>query len=136
MLTSAELMIMQKGNIAFGAHTITHKVLSEIGRESVWQEINDSKSALERLLNEEVKYFAYPVGKKRDFTDDTMKMVEEAGYVAAFSTENGCINNKSNIFALNRLGMRDYPLFVFKVRVSGIFENRWLSVLRKIAGLT
>jgi peptidoglycan/xylan/chitin deacetylase (PgdA/CDA1 family) len=126
---------MQKGNIVFGAHTITHKILSEVDRETALSEISGSKSALEEILREKVKYFAYPKGKRRDFTEATMEMVNEAGYVAAFSTENGRISHNSNVFALNRIGMRDYPLFVFKVRVSGIFENRCLHMLRRFIGL-
>jgi len=137
MLSKDEINIMQKGNIIFGAHTVTHKILSEVDRQTALSEINDSKFMLEEILQERVKYFAYPKGKKRDFTDETVQMVKEAGYVAAFSTENGnVIYSNSNIFALNRIGIRNYPLFVFKVRVSGIFESKWFYLLRRYANLT
>ena len=64
-------------------------------------------------------------------------MVRDTGYEAAFSTENGCItNNTKNFFTLNRLGMRNYPLFVFKVRVSGIFESRLFIRFREYVRLT
>jgi peptidoglycan/xylan/chitin deacetylase (PgdA/CDA1 family) len=132
MLNTDEIILMQKeGNITFGAHSVTHKALSELDRNAVLLQIKGSKSALEKILQEEVKYFAYPYGKKVDFTYESMQIVKEAGYVAAFSTENGRITKDSNIFALNRLGIRNFPLFVFKVRVSGFFENNWFYFFRK-----
>ncbi len=135
-LSKDEIITMQKDNITFGAHTMTHRVLLELDKRDAFLEINDSKSVLEKILNEKVKYFAYPYGKKgRDFTDKSMQIVKEAGYNAAFSTENGYINSKNNLFALNRIGMRNFPLFVFKGRVSGIFENRWFHILRRLVGI-
>lgn len=132
-LSKGEIVIMRKGNITFGAHTITHKPLSEVDRETAFLEIHGSKAALEDILQEDVKYFAYPYGKRgRDFTDDSMRIVKEAGYSAAFSTDNGCINRDGALFALNRIGMRDFPLFVFKSRISAIFDNKWFYILRSL----
>lgn len=131
-LSKEEIKTMRKSNITFGAHTVTHKVLAELDRESVVIEVNRSKSALEEILQEEIKYFAYPYGKfGRDFTEESMQIVKEGSYHAAFATDNGFITNKSNLFSLNRIGMRNFPLFVFKARLSGIFENRCFYILRK-----
>lgn len=131
-LSSDEIKAVQKGHITFGAHTITHKALAALDRESAFLEVSGSKSYLEQILQEEVKYFAYPYGKRgRDFTDETMQIVKDAGYKAAFATDNGFINGASNLFALNRIGVRNFPLFVFKCRISGIFENRLFYWLRR-----
>lgn len=135
-MSKDDIMIMQKDNITFGAHTISHRVLSELDRGSAFLEISGSKSALEEIVQTKIKYFAYPYGQRgRDFTEESIQMVEDAGYIAAFSTDNGYIDNNSNPFALNRIGIRNIPLFVFKTRVSGIFENKWFRVLRKCVGL-
>jgi len=131
-LNEKEIKEMQKDNIIFGAHAVTHRVLSELDREAVSIEINDSKSTLERILQQEVKYFAYPYGKRgRDFTDDTIQIVKSAGFKAAFATDNGFITNKSDLYVLNRIGVRNFPLFVLKARLSGIFENKWIYKLRE-----
>lgn len=136
MLTKEEIAAMHKDKITFGGHTVTHKVLSGLNREAATSEISGSKSALEQILKENVKYFAYPYGKKgRDFTNETMQIVKECGFTAAFSTKNGCIDSNSNYFALNRIGIRNVPLFVFKSRLSGIFENKFITLLRVILGL-
>lgn len=136
MLTKEEIAAMHKDKITFGGHTVTHKVLSGLNREAATAEISGSKSALEQILKENVKYFAYPYGKKgRDFTNETMQIVKECGFTAAFSTKNGCIDSNGNYFALNRIGIRNVPLFVFKSRLSGIFENKFITLLRVILGL-
>lgn len=132
-MSKDEIEIMQKDNITFGAHTITHKILSGLDRNDAFIEISGSKSELEEIFQKKVKYFAYPFGKRgRDFTDESIQIVKEVGYRAAFATDNGCITKESNLFALNRIGMRNFPLFVFKARVSGIFENKWQYLLRRI----
>lgn len=137
MLNSNDILIMLNDKITFGAHTLNHKILSEIDHETAWVEISNSKFMLEEILQKKVKYFAYPKGKKKDFSEAIIQMVGDTGYEAAFSTENGCItNNTNNFFTLNRLGMRNYPLFVFKVRVSGIFESRLFIRFREYVRLT
>lgn len=134
-LSVNEIINMQINNITIGAHTIMHKILSEVDKDTALLEIRGSKITLERILQTEVNYFAYPYGKRgQDFNNETMQMVEKSGYIAAFSTNNGCITNNSNIFALERIGVRDFPMFVFKARISGIFENKWIHILWKYLG--
>jgi len=132
-LSKNEIVEMRNDIIGFGAHTVTHRVLAKLDRQSAVGEITDSMSDLEKILQEKIKYFAYPYGLRgRDFTDESMQIVKEAGFAAAFSTNNGYINSSCDIYALKRIGMRDFPLFVFKARLSGIFENKCLYKLRSI----
>ncbi|RJQ18388.1 MAG: polysaccharide deacetylase family protein [Nitrospiraceae bacterium] len=132
-LTEDEIKTMHRNDIIFGAHTVSHISLSKVDYETAVSEVKDSKLKLEKILQHEVEYFAYPYGKRgQDFTHEAISIVRKAGLTAAFSTNNGCISRKSDLFALERIGIRDFPMFVFKVRVSGIFENRWLSALRKL----
>jgi peptidoglycan/xylan/chitin deacetylase (PgdA/CDA1 family) len=135
-LTREQIEIMQKSIVSFGSHTITHPVLSEIDEADARREIVQSKSDLESILGSPVEHFAYPKGKKRDFNHCHATMVRDAGYAAAFTTENGCIQRGDDPFALRRIGIRDVPLFVFKVRLSGIFESSWLLRLRAMLRLT
>jgi len=64
----------------FGSHTRTHPRLVAVSRERAWDEIRGSKEDLENLLQVEVDTFCYPYG---DYNDDVVKMVSEAGYLAA-----------------------------------------------------
>ncbi len=135
-LNTAEIQEMKKGNISFGSHTATHRILSEINPEIARQEIINSKAELESLLDEKILYFAYPKGKSRHLNDFIKQQVKTAGYMAAFTTENGSIENGSDLFALKRIGIRDCPMFVFKTRLSGIFESKWVYFIRTVLKMT
>ena len=136
MLNSREIEIMKRDNIDFGSHTVTHKILTEIDLETASIEINDSKKELEYILKEKVDFFAYPKGKRKHFDNQLKRRVKKAGYRAAFSTENGEICSSEDLFELKRIGMRNYPLFVFRVRLSGLLEYRPVYFIRKCFGLT
>lgn len=132
-LDKDDIGVMQKNNITFGAHTVNHRVLAELNAEEAAEEIKGSKDALEDILGEDVRFFAYPYGKKgRDFMDESMGIVGDSGFLAAFATDNGFITGESDIFALKRIGMRNFPLFVLKARMSGIFENSLICSLRRL----
>lgn len=135
-LSMEDIKVMHNNNITFGAHTVTHKVLASLDRQTAVHEINESKALLEEILHEGIKYFAYPYGKNgRDFTDESMQIVRDAGFTAAFATDNGFIDNSSDFFALKRIGVRNIPLYVFKGRISGIFENKFIHLLRRLVGI-
>lgn len=131
MLNLEEIKIMERDGIDFGSHTVNHRMLSSLDSTSANDEICRSKTELEALLKKEMRYFAYPYGKKRHFTEETKALVKKAGYKAAFTTENQEINMLSDQFELGRFCIQDYPLYAFKTRLSGIFEIKYVFAIRK-----
>lgn len=131
MLNLEEINIMEKDGIGFGSHTVTHRMLSNLDSNTANDEICRSKSELENLLKKEMCYFAYPYGKKRHYTEEVKVKVKQAGYKAAFTTENTETNTHSDRFELGRFCIRNFPLYAFKARVSGIFEHKIVLVIRK-----
>jgi len=136
MLNTSEITIMKKDNIDFGSHTATHKILAEADLETVSRELIDSKKDIEYILKEKVDFFAYPKGKREHFNNHIKEQVKKVGYRAAFVTENGEITSSDDLFELKRIGIRNYPLFVFQVRLSGLLECRPVYFIRKCFGLT
>jgi peptidoglycan/xylan/chitin deacetylase (PgdA/CDA1 family) len=136
MLNVDDIKLMKSDGIYFGSHTRTHKTLTEIDINTATEEIHNSKTELECLLNDKIDFFAYPRGKRRHFNNHVKAQVKKSGYKAAFTTENGEIDNRSDLFELKRIGIRNCPLFVFKTRVSGIFESRLVYAARKVLKLT
>jgi len=136
MLDLEEILTMKKGHIEFGSHTVSHGILRNIDTNTAANEIFRSKEDLSRLLNEKVEFFSYPRGKKRHFSTVAKNLVKQAGYKAAFTTENGKITQKSDFFELSRIGIRDFPMYVFKTRVSGIFESALFLPIRRFVRLT
>lgn len=135
-LNRSEMMELMGNHIDIGAHTITHPVLASLEADEAEREIAGSKKELEIMLGKEVKYFAYPYGKiGRDLAKEHINMVKHLGFKAAFVTDNGFISEKSDLFSLHRIGVRNVPMFVFKVRLSGIFENGLVRLFRRMARL-
>lgn len=127
--------MVDKG-IRFESHTVTHPILSSISDENAMHEIVDSKTSLESMLGEKVKHFAYPKGKPQHYNAETVELIKKAGYEYAFTTTNGRIHPQQDKYLLPRIGIRNTPMFVFKARVSGIFESAPVLWLRKMLKVT
>jgi peptidoglycan/xylan/chitin deacetylase (PgdA/CDA1 family) len=76
-----------------GAHTVTHPVLSRVTPERARAEILDSRRAIEAACGTAPGAFAYPNGRPADYTPAVMRLVEDAGFRCAVTTQfglNGC----------------------------------------------
>lgn len=92
-----------KAGIEIGAHTVNHPILSSISLDEARTEIVESKRLLEEIVGVKVKYFAYPNGRYgQDFDSLHIKLVEEAGYDAAFSVSNKGDSSFECIFRIGR----------------------------------
>lgn len=108
------------GLISFGSHTISHPILSMCDVETQRREIYESKRTIEENLGAPCFMFAYPNGKKRDYSSVTMKCLKENGYVLAVNTESGYNNAKSyGKYDLNRWGT-DISMLDLECLVSGL----------------
>jgi peptidoglycan/xylan/chitin deacetylase (PgdA/CDA1 family) len=81
-LTWAQLLEMSRGGITIGSHTKTHVSLPVESAETVTEELEDSRQALESRLGTPVVHFAYPGGQ---FTPPVIDAVANAGYQFAYS---------------------------------------------------
>ena len=114
-LSREEILEMSEHGIEFGSHSMNHKLLDRIPAQEVEEEVKEAKRQLEDLLQKPCKTFAYPAGY---FSDVARKAVEDAGHIAAFSTNYGPVDHL-DIFALNRTEIlrRDRFLFQFARKV-------------------
>jgi peptidoglycan/xylan/chitin deacetylase (PgdA/CDA1 family) len=105
-LTWKQIREMKKsGLISFGAHTVSHAILSKCNEEEQTVEIVESKARIEEELNEECLILAYPNGKENDFTQDTIRLAKKANYRIAVTTNSGYENsNEYNSYKLKRWG--------------------------------
>jgi len=135
MLNKEDMLIMGEDGISFGSHTVSHPILTEIDFKTAMWEISESKAILEKMLGKKIQWFSYPKGKKKHFNENLKTQVKKSGYIAAFTTENRDITFGDDFFELGRIGIRNCPLFVFKTRLSGIFESRLAISIRKAFNL-
>jgi len=91
----------QKGKgIVFGSHTLSHVALDALPPEEIMAQLVKSREGLEWRLDVPVKYFAYPGGANNRQIE---KLVQQAGYRAAFTVDLGRVQRSSDIYALERI---------------------------------
>jgi hypothetical protein len=112
MLNWDEVMEMSRHNISFGAHTVTHPILSRMALEEAKCEIYESKKEIEGAVGVEVKHFAIPNGKVEDFSDELKRYCKEIGLATVVSTEFGVVSKKSDLYFLKRISL-GAPNYVF-----------------------
>lgn len=116
-LSSDELVCMSRDALfEIGAHTVTHPYLSRVPRPVQSNEIFESRRRLHELTQQPVRYFAYPGG---DYNEDTIALVKEAGYEAAFATIPHELEPDSR-FEIGRVGIYSKSLVKVCLKAMGI----------------
>jgi len=115
-MTSKQLKEMLAAGIEIESHTVSHADLNFLSNIKQQSELDNSKSFLEKDLNSNVKYIAYPYGH---FNINSLKGVQNAGYRMAFTTEKGWASKSDSLFELPRVYISSFfDINVFKERVT------------------
>lgn len=125
MMNDEQIKEMHNYGIEFGAHTVTHSNLIKTDLETAQREIKNSRSDLENRLGFEIKYFAYPYG---NYNNEIKKITREAGFEAAYATDNAPLASHEDIFAIRRIGI--FPntnLAGFKRKINPAYLFRKVS---------
>lgn len=109
-LSWPQILEMEKsGLVVFGSHTVGHPNLVLLSDDAVRFELQESKRTLENRIGKPVQTFAYPYGGSAFFHNRIIDELERTGYVCAFTTIQGKINEKrKDRFRLKRLMLFDY----------------------------
>ncbi len=102
MLTWDQIKVMASHGIFFGAHTVNHPILSRTSIEIAAREIQESKRTIEEKNGKPVTSFAYPFGKKAQYSSDLFPVLEKLGFKCAVTTETATNNQSTPLFELNR----------------------------------
>lgn len=112
---------MSRAGIAFGAHGVNHRLLTQVGDEEVEAEIGGSREALAGRFPGTVPTFSYPNGY---LTPDVVEKVRGAGYRLAFTTTRGPVGPGGDPLLVRRLNVHESvtaskPMFL--ARLVGVF---------------
>ncbi len=99
--------LQQSGLVDFGSHTIDHVRMTQQSRSEMRRQAIDSQSALEALTGSPVLMFAYPYGMLDDYSDETDRVLSEAGYRIAVTAHWGTRNSASETLRLRRVFFRE-----------------------------
>ena len=118
----SEVRHLADNEMDFGAHTVTHPVLSSIQNPAdLLREIGDSKRRMEEELHRPVRHFCYPLWLLGDFNDQTLKVVEECQFHTAVTAELGLNYRDSHRFTLRRIPVDPaMPKLYFQELLAGL----------------
>ena len=102
-MTETELKQAARSEIDLGGHSHSHPIATTVSEATFASDVQENKIFLENLTQKPLRCFAYPNGKiTTDFLPVHEKIVSDAGYEYAFSTEKKLILPNANRFALPR----------------------------------
>lgn len=103
MMTSAQVKSLRDGGMIVGGHTCSHPILASLSADAAEREIRYNKARLEAILGEPLSLFAYPNGGPgKDYLGEHARIVQRAGYKAAFTTGWGASRRGDDPFQLAR----------------------------------
>ena len=136
-LTLSQIQHLSKEGFCLGSHGVNHLFLTHQNDSTVKFEIQTSKSMLETLLQKPINFFAYPYG---DYDSKTARLVQEAGYTAAFSLNPGRVIKTDNLYFLPRIAIyRCDTIWSFKAKLGLMgdfcfnFERKKNLIINKCA---
>ncbi len=116
-----QLFEMEKAGIAIGSHTIDQSYLPNLSTQEKRRQIMESKKTLEANLGHSVDFIAYPTG---GFDKEVKKIVKEAGYLGACTTNRGKDKFNKDVYELNRIKFSnaDNSDIILWVKLSGYYN--------------
>lgn len=127
LLNAAELREMLQNGMEIGSHTVNHVRLTEVDDARLAQELADSRNALEDMLGNAVKSFAYPYGA---WDARCAEAVRQAGYTAACTTRTGWTLRDGDPYRLRRLSVFNHDTLGSFARklYFGSHDVRWRDI--------
>lgn len=115
---------LQERGFELGCHTVGHPVLARLGRAEARREMALARERMEAELGAgRVRSFAYPFGRRWDYSDETRELVRELGFCSAVNTHAGCNGADSDRSELARLMIdENAALHLIAAEACGGFE--------------
>jgi len=99
MLTAAQLRELSASHITIGAHSVNHHHLTHLPLAQAEHEIEDSRVALEQMVGERVRHFAYPYGE----LNDDLRAFVRSRFDCACGSDLRLATNGADIYNLPRI---------------------------------
>ena len=113
---------MSENNIYFGAHSVNHPILTQIPLKQAEYEISQSKTDIEKRINQKITAFSYPNGLADDYNKDIIDLLQKHGFICSVTRIPNTITQKTNLFELGRVPP-GWNYESFKFCISGIYSD-------------
>lgn len=122
-MSSMMIAELSKRGHGIGVHTYDHPLVSDIKKDRWNQELKEPKTFLEKVIHNDVHYFAYPYGF---WTDSCIGQLKKAGYKAAFQLD-GKQDLKNRLYTIRRLMVAgNWSPQTLHVKIAKMFNNQEL----------
>jgi len=138
MLTWDQVRIMNDSGLAFfGAHTVTHPILTQISTIKAREEITGCRDRLHAELGFQPRLFAYPNGRAGDYNEKIISILKDEGFSMAFTTVPGIITSDIDWFEVNRFDVTQENCVstkgnLFPPRLELETSSIWNALLRAV----
>lgn len=115
-----DVKTMRANRVAFGSHTISHRILTQLEPAAVTEELSRSRSILEQRLGAPVEFLAYPNG---NHDAGTCEQARKSGYTLAFTTVPGHVARGDDPMRIRRINIHDGAhrhLSLFCASITGV----------------
>ena len=113
-LKSKQLYEMDSSNIDIESHTVNHDNLALLSKNKQLKTVINSKKYLEKTLDKQIYFFAYPFG---GYNKSAIESLKEAHYKMAFTTVDGWSSKQNGILSLHRV-------WVGPLDSTSVFQNK------------
>jgi peptidoglycan/xylan/chitin deacetylase (PgdA/CDA1 family) len=130
-LTVEELKELDKAGVEIGGHTVNHPILARLTDGQVEREIVDGRRRLEDWLGHPIRTFAYPWGRRWDYDERAVKVLEKEGFVAGLSMDPGTNLTGAHKYHLKRYAVDSgvsIPDLVFEASGTRDLVRRYLGL--------
>lgn len=114
-MTVKQIKELNNQGFEFGSHSMSHPIFSRLSYEEFENEINDSKTRIEQIIDKRVNSFSYPFGKRAN-TDYEKKILNKN--LDTIDTFLGTRNRLHNFKNNNISWERDNLEFPFEIALS------------------
>ncbi|MDI4631697.1 polysaccharide deacetylase family protein [Pelomonas sp. V22] len=118
MMSSEQVRALRRAGMLIGAHTMNHPILARLSEAEAETEIAEGRDALEQLIGEPVRHFAYPNGKPvQDYDAASVAIVKRLGFDSAVSTAWGAASAATDLHQVPRFSPWDRSRGKFGLRL-------------------
>lgn len=108
-LAREEAFALSGGDLVeIGAHSVSHPALADLPPLDQLYELVQSKARLEEITGRPVTCFAYPYGRRGDYSGATMTLLQETGFACACANFSGAVYRRTDRLQLPRIYVRDW----------------------------
>lgn len=99
-LTWKQIQEMKSSGMEIASHSLTHRDMETLSPVQQAEEIQKAQEILDRILNQNTRYFCYPYG---GYNSDTIRLLKEKGYLLAVTMNPGWAKQGDDPLTLRRI---------------------------------